>query len=172
MLVCARIGAIHSVVFGGFAPHELAIRIDDAKPKLIVSASPGFDSGRHFLKAVQKRPSAPFPSSFPVQRTSKYTSGSGFRGPCIWAFLNSLQDFFNMLLSANFQKRSFFDFLRYRQDSDTGHQLFVVKDFIIDFVLIIGNLGDMVVHNIAIISITLLYVTCDRHTEANQSRFA
>jgi propionyl-CoA synthetase len=39
MLACARLGAIHSVVFGGFAPHELAIRIDDAKPKVIVTAS-------------------------------------------------------------------------------------------------------------------------------------
>ncbi len=39
MLACARIGAVHSVVFGGFAPHELAIRIDDAKPKLIITAS-------------------------------------------------------------------------------------------------------------------------------------
>ncbi|HEX8949751.1 MAG TPA: propionyl-CoA synthetase, partial [Dissulfurispiraceae bacterium] len=39
MLACARLGAIHSVVFGGFAPNELAIRIDDARPKVIVSAS-------------------------------------------------------------------------------------------------------------------------------------
>ncbi|MGW8272993.1 MAG: AMP-binding protein, partial [Thermodesulfovibrionales bacterium] len=39
MLACARLGAVHSVVFGGFAPHELAIRIDDAKPKVVVSAS-------------------------------------------------------------------------------------------------------------------------------------
>ncbi len=39
MLACARIGAIHSVVFGGFAPHELALRINDAKPKVVVSAS-------------------------------------------------------------------------------------------------------------------------------------
>jgi propionyl-CoA synthetase len=39
MLACARLGAIHSVVFGGFAPHELAIRIDDAKPRVIVTAS-------------------------------------------------------------------------------------------------------------------------------------
>jgi propionyl-CoA synthetase len=39
MLACARLGAVHSVVFGGFAPHELAIRINDARPKLIVSAS-------------------------------------------------------------------------------------------------------------------------------------
>lgn len=43
MLACARIGAIHSVVFGGFAPNELAIRIDDAKPKLVVSASCGIE---------------------------------------------------------------------------------------------------------------------------------
>jgi propionyl-CoA synthetase len=39
MLSCARLGAVHSVVFGGFAPHELAIRIDDAKPRVIISAS-------------------------------------------------------------------------------------------------------------------------------------
>src|SRR5262249_20771034 len=43
MLACARIGAIHSVVFGGFASNELAKRIDDAKPKLIVSASCGIE---------------------------------------------------------------------------------------------------------------------------------
>ena len=43
MLACARIGAIHSVVFGGFAPHELAIRIDDAQPKVIISASCGVE---------------------------------------------------------------------------------------------------------------------------------
>src|SRR5215475_7443523 len=46
MLACARIGAIHSVVFGGFAPHELAKRIDDAAPKLILSASCGIEVGR------------------------------------------------------------------------------------------------------------------------------
>jgi len=46
MLACARIGAIHSVVFGGFAAPELAKRIDDAKPKLIVSASCGLEPGR------------------------------------------------------------------------------------------------------------------------------
>lgn len=43
MLACARIGAVHSVVFGGFAPNELAVRIDDAKPKIIVSASCGIE---------------------------------------------------------------------------------------------------------------------------------
>jgi propionyl-CoA synthetase len=46
MLACARLGAIHSVVFGGFASRELATRIDDAKPKLIVSASCGLEPGR------------------------------------------------------------------------------------------------------------------------------
>ena len=46
MLACARIGAVHSVVFGGFAPRELATRIDDAKPKLILSASCGLEPGR------------------------------------------------------------------------------------------------------------------------------
>jgi propionyl-CoA synthetase len=46
MLACARIGAIHSVVFGGFAAKELATRIDDAKPKLILSASCGIEPGR------------------------------------------------------------------------------------------------------------------------------
>jgi propionyl-CoA synthetase len=46
MLACARIGAVHSVVFGGFAPNELAKRIDDAKPKLILSASCGIEVTR------------------------------------------------------------------------------------------------------------------------------
>jgi len=46
MLACARIGAIHSVVFGGFASSELAVRIDDAAPKLIVSASCGVEPNR------------------------------------------------------------------------------------------------------------------------------
>lgn len=46
MLACARIGAVHSVVFGGFAPHELATRIDDATPKALVCASCGLEPGR------------------------------------------------------------------------------------------------------------------------------
>ncbi|MEM6298858.1 MAG: propionyl-CoA synthetase, partial [Bacteroidota bacterium] len=52
MLACARLGAIHSVVCGGFAPHELAIRIDDAKPKLIISASCGIE----FSKIIEYKP--------------------------------------------------------------------------------------------------------------------
>ena len=46
MLACARIGAVHSVVFGGFAPKELAVRIDDATPSVIVSASCGIEGKR------------------------------------------------------------------------------------------------------------------------------
>jgi propionyl-CoA synthetase len=46
MLACARLGAIHSVVFGGFAAHELAVRIDDARPRAIIAASCGIEPGR------------------------------------------------------------------------------------------------------------------------------
>ena len=46
MLACARIGAVHSVVFGGFAAHELATRIDDAKPRVVLSASCGIEVSR------------------------------------------------------------------------------------------------------------------------------
>ncbi|QSR35007.1 propionyl-CoA synthetase [Marinobacterium iners] len=52
MLACARLGAVHSVVFGGFAPHELAIRIDDAKPKVILTASCGVE----FDKKIEYKP--------------------------------------------------------------------------------------------------------------------
>lgn len=78
MLACARIGAIHSVVFGGFAPHELALRIDDCKPKAIITASHGIEIDRiisypplvrkameesHFppeIVVLHKRPDRPF----------------------------------------------------------------------------------------------------------------
>ena len=46
MLACARIGAVHSVVFGGFAAHELATRIDDCKAKAVITASCGLEPGR------------------------------------------------------------------------------------------------------------------------------
>jgi propionyl-CoA synthetase len=52
MLACARLGAVHSVVFGGFAPNELAVRIDDVKPTVIVSASCGIEPSR----AVEYKP--------------------------------------------------------------------------------------------------------------------
>ncbi|XP_040264424.1 acyl-CoA synthetase short-chain family member 3, mitochondrial [Bufo bufo] len=56
MLACARIGAIHSLIFGGFAPKELAVRIDHAKPKLIVTASFGIEPGRRveYIPLVEK----------------------------------------------------------------------------------------------------------------------
>ena len=56
VLACARIGAIHSVVFGGFASNELASRIDDSKAKIIVSASCGYEPGRtvHYKPLVNK----------------------------------------------------------------------------------------------------------------------
>ncbi len=47
MLACARIGAVHSVVFGGFAAHELAIRMDDAKPKVLITANYGIEIDRY-----------------------------------------------------------------------------------------------------------------------------
>ncbi|TCL73068.1 propionyl-CoA synthetase [Rhizobium sp. BK251] len=65
MLACARIGAIHSVVFGGFAAHELATRIDDSGAKLIVTASCGLEPGRvvaykplveHALELAENKP--------------------------------------------------------------------------------------------------------------------
>lgn len=46
MYACARLGAVHSVVFGGFAPHELAVRIDDAEPKVVLAASCGVEVDR------------------------------------------------------------------------------------------------------------------------------
>jgi propionyl-CoA synthetase len=46
MLACARLGAVHSVVFGGFAGHELAVRIDDAQPRVVLSASCGLEGAR------------------------------------------------------------------------------------------------------------------------------
>ena len=46
MYACARLGAVHSVVFGGFAPHELAVRIDDAQPKVVLTASCGIEVQR------------------------------------------------------------------------------------------------------------------------------
>jgi acyl-coenzyme A synthetase/AMP-(fatty) acid ligase len=52
MLACARLGAIHSVVFGGFSSHELAIRIDDAKPRVMVTASGGLE----IQKAIPYKP--------------------------------------------------------------------------------------------------------------------
>src|SRR3954451_12032645 len=46
MLACVRLGSVHSVVFGGFAPRELAVRVDDARPKVVVTASCGIEPSR------------------------------------------------------------------------------------------------------------------------------
>lgn len=56
MLACARIGAIHSVVFGGFASHNLALRIDDAQPRLLITADAGIRGGKviPFLPLVEQ----------------------------------------------------------------------------------------------------------------------
>lgn len=52
MLACARLGAVHSVVFGGFAAHELAVRIEDAKPKALITASCGIE----VTKVIEYKP--------------------------------------------------------------------------------------------------------------------
>jgi len=83
MLACARIGAIHSVVFGGFAAKELATRIDDAAPKLIFSASCGIEPGRivaykplldEAIRLAQSRPQACIILQRPEQ-TCELTAG-------------------------------------------------------------------------------------------------
>jgi len=67
MLGCARLGAVHSVVFGGFAPAELAVRVDDARPKVVVSASCGIEPTRvveykpmldHALELAEHKPAS------------------------------------------------------------------------------------------------------------------
>ncbi len=72
MLACARLGAVHSVVFGGFAAHELATRIDDCSPKLIVTASCGIEPGRIVpykpLVDEAKRQAACDPATLVLQR--------------------------------------------------------------------------------------------------------
>ncbi|MBS1255797.1 MAG: Acetyl-coenzyme A synthetase [Deltaproteobacteria bacterium] len=68
MLACARLGAVHSVVFGGFAPNELAVRIDDAKPKVLVTASCGIE----FTNVIEYKPlvdKALEISKFPPEKT-------------------------------------------------------------------------------------------------------
>jgi propionyl-CoA synthetase len=79
MLACARIGAVHSVVFGGFAAPELASRIDDAKPKMILAASCGVEPGRivpykplldQACELAQHKPSACFILQRPMAEAS------------------------------------------------------------------------------------------------------
>jgi propionyl-CoA synthetase len=73
MLACARIGAIHSVVFGGFAAHNLALRIDDALPKLLIAADAGMRNGKvipykPLVDAALNEASAPLPQVLIVDR--------------------------------------------------------------------------------------------------------
>ena len=73
MLACARIGAIHSVVFGGFAAHNLALRIDDAQPKLLICADAGMRAGKvipykPLVDAALNEASAPPPKVLVVDR--------------------------------------------------------------------------------------------------------
>src|ERR1044071_6667905 len=83
MLACARIGSIHSVVFGGFAPPELAKRIADAKPKVIVSASGGIEPGRALAykpmldEAIELSPAKP--ERCVILQRSQQTCGLGRR---------------------------------------------------------------------------------------------
>ncbi len=73
MLACTRIGAIHSVVFGGFAAHNLALRIDDAQPKLLIAADAGMRGGmvipyKPLVDAALNEASAPPPRVLIVDR--------------------------------------------------------------------------------------------------------
>jgi len=73
MLACARIGAVHSVVFGGFAAHNLALRIDDAQPKLLICADAGMRAGKvipykPLVDAALNETSAPPPKVLVVDR--------------------------------------------------------------------------------------------------------
>lgn len=68
MLACARLGAIHSVVFGGFAPSELSVRIEDAEPKLIISASCGIE----IAKIIEYKP-----------LLDEAVKMSGYQGKCL-----------------------------------------------------------------------------------------
>ena len=70
MLACAPLGAIHSVVFGGFAANELATRIDDAKPKLILAASCGIEPGRIVPTSRCSTRRSPWPRTSPRRASS------------------------------------------------------------------------------------------------------
>ena len=75
MLACARLGAVHSVVFGGFAPAELAVRLDDAQPTVVVTASCGIEPTRVIPTSPWWTP----PSTWHATRPSGSSSSSGRR---------------------------------------------------------------------------------------------
>lgn len=96
MLACARLGAVHSVVFGGFAPTELASRIDDCQPKLILTASGGMEPRRNIeyipaveeaIELAQSKPAAVFVHERPgfkdsVEQASARAKEKG--SPVLW----------------------------------------------------------------------------------------
>jgi propionyl-CoA synthetase len=85
MLACARLGAIHSVVFGGFAANELATRIEDAKPKVIVSASCGIEPAR----LVEYKPL--LDAAIDMERRAGWSHADGLRlGGCNRSALHPL----------------------------------------------------------------------------------
>ena len=97
MLACARIGAIHSVVFGGFASNELASRIDDARPKLVVSSSCGIEPGRivaykPLLDAALAQAKHPPARSVVVQRPEQAAELAAPRDLDWEAFLDGADD--------------------------------------------------------------------------------
>ena len=86
MLACARIGAVHSVVFGGFAATELAVRVDDARPSVIVTSSGGLEPGRivEYLPLVHKAltlSAGSVHTVIAVNRDSIPGSAADFSGP-------------------------------------------------------------------------------------------
>lgn len=107
MLACARIGAVHSVVFGGFAAHELAKRIDDARPRAILTASCGLEPGRivrykplldeaidlaewkpesvMLLQREQSRADLSAPRDRDWGEAVAYVRAKGLRAPCVEA---------------------------------------------------------------------------------------
>ena len=82
MLACARLGAVHSVVFGGFAADELAVRIDDAQPKVILSASCGIETHRTVaLQAAARRGAGPGHAPADGVRDPAAPGAGGRHGP-------------------------------------------------------------------------------------------
>jgi len=89
MLAVTRIGAIHSVVFGGFAAHELAVRIDDATPKAIIAASAGTQSTGSAASRSAQSTSRPSIMSAGFSSRWRMTQKSGFAADCSMALSSS-----------------------------------------------------------------------------------
>jgi propionyl-CoA synthetase len=93
MLACARLGAIHSVVFGGFAAHELAKRIDDAKPRVILTASCGIEGARTIAYKPMVDEARDLASHqvehVVVHQRERLQAELGARGDCDWTALRA-----------------------------------------------------------------------------------